>query len=141
MDNFVNTTDPKYAQSASVFKGITDEQIKKGVQKIESVSDQEIHDLVKEYGPKGQDGKGLAEKLIARKDDLAERYLGEKHEKQPWEHNGEIQPDHQKAVDTGVDAVTAHIIDSFNKYKSSDPIEKKQATFDELGQQITDMHT
>jgi len=60
--------------SAKVFDGITREQIVAGVRKVIMISDEEIHELVKQFGPKGEDGKGLAETLIARKNWLAQKY-------------------------------------------------------------------
>lgn len=68
--------DPKInAQAAAVFKGITPHDIAASVAKVVSVPDSVIKSLCKHYGP-GDDAARLelADKLIARKDDLLKKY-------------------------------------------------------------------
>ncbi|WP_222182780.1 hypothetical protein [Geminicoccus harenae] len=68
--------DPKInVQAAAVFKGITPHDIAASVAKVVSVPDSVIKSLCKHYGP-GDDAArlALAEKLIARKDDLLKKY-------------------------------------------------------------------
>lgn len=64
----------KNGYTYEVFKGVTKEQIEAGVKKVAAISDDAIRGLVKQYGPKGEAAKGLADTLIARKNYLMERY-------------------------------------------------------------------
>lgn len=66
----------KNAQAAAVFKGVTDEQLRAGVERIAEVSDERIRELVDEHGPGSKKQRAeLADKLIARKKDLIARFL------------------------------------------------------------------
>ena len=67
---------PKNYQAYTVFKDIPHSAIVKGVERIAKISDNEIRTMVEQYGPGGSGArKRLAERLIARKNDLIERYL------------------------------------------------------------------
>jgi len=63
------------AATAKVFGSMTDADITASAKKVLSISDEEIIDLVMEHGP-GDDLEkaALAEKLIARKNDIAKKY-------------------------------------------------------------------
>jgi len=62
-------------QSAQVFGRLTDQQIEDGVVTVLRVKDRDIEALVDELGPRdARERAALAERLIARKADLAKRY-------------------------------------------------------------------
>ena len=64
------------AQAAEVFGDVSDDEIRAGVLRIASISDDSIHALVDKYGPgNSQEKLALADKLIARKLDLVHRFL------------------------------------------------------------------
>jgi len=63
------------AQAAKVFGKLTDQQIEESVRRVLLVKDTDIEKLVEQFGPRSvADRVKLAETLIARKQDLWERY-------------------------------------------------------------------
>lgn len=63
------------SQAAAVFKYVKKGDLENGVRKVLSISDNQIRDLVKEYGPfNKKEADDLAEILIARKNDLAKKF-------------------------------------------------------------------
>jgi ADP-ribose pyrophosphatase YjhB (NUDIX family) len=69
----------KNAQAATVFGGVTDADIRAGVEKIAAISDERIHELVEAHGPgNSKQRAALADRLIARKQDLISRFGNKK---------------------------------------------------------------
>lgn len=70
---FDSLRDPKInAQSASVYGGMTNAELAESIEKVLSVDNQMIKDLVNKYGPGSDDDKAkLINKLRSRKDHLA----------------------------------------------------------------------
>lgn len=72
IDSLRDGTNP---QARDVFKGITQEQIERGVEKVLRVSDADIRAMVERHGPRDAvERRLLADTLIARKADLAQRF-------------------------------------------------------------------
>lgn len=70
--------DPKNHWPASVFGKIPHEALVEGVRRLAALPDNEIKGLVEAYGPGGKSGRErLAQRLLARKYDLIERFLPE----------------------------------------------------------------
>jgi hypothetical protein len=68
--------DPKNHWPASVFANIPEEAIVAGVKRLAALPDSEIRGLTEAYGPGGVTGRArLADRLIARKNDLISRFL------------------------------------------------------------------
>ena len=62
-------------QAASVFNSATDDQIRVGVTRLAKITDGQIDDLVKTYGPAAlKERNALAKTLKARRDDLVQRF-------------------------------------------------------------------
>jgi hypothetical protein len=62
--------------SSAVFAGIKAEDIRAGVQRIAAIPDDTIRALVGDFGPGGKKARAkLADRLIARKNDLIGRFL------------------------------------------------------------------
>ncbi len=69
---FESMRDPKKApQAASVFKGMSKKDLIDSINRVLMISDDEITDAVAKFGPTDSTNHELAEKLIARKNDLA----------------------------------------------------------------------
>jgi hypothetical protein len=68
--------DGSNAQAADVFQHVTDEHIAEGVRKIVGIPDDRIKELCSKFGPGSSKTRAaLADRLIARKKDLAARFL------------------------------------------------------------------
>lgn len=68
--------DPKNHWPASVFGNMPESAIVAGVKRLATLPDSEIRGLVEAYGPGGKAGRArLADRLIARKNDLISRFL------------------------------------------------------------------
>ena len=72
LDSLVDAT--KNPSAARVFKGMTADQVAASAKRVLAVSDNTIRALVKEYGPSGPVGDTLADRLIARKAYLAQKF-------------------------------------------------------------------
>ncbi len=63
------------AQSAQVFKSLSHEDMVAGARKVARITDGQIDDLVKQYGPRDiPTAEALSAKLKARRDDILERF-------------------------------------------------------------------
>ena len=69
--------DPKTnPQAAKIFKHVTKAQLTDGAEAVAAITDKQIRDLVFEYGPgTDSDKAALADKMIARRDDIAAKLL------------------------------------------------------------------
>lgn len=62
--------------AAAIFKSMTPEQLRESAKKVTDISDEQIRAKVQEIG----EGEEMADKLIARKNDIAKRFGGAKDE-------------------------------------------------------------